>query len=231
MSDIGWIPAYRKLFEREDWMKPTKKHPAGTREAWLDLCQKAQRRSFDHGGEPLERGEVLVSLSWCAKRWAWSIKRVRWFFNRLICGTMIARVRGTPNGTVYHIVNYDTYAIDGHSKGHSKGHSQGHPRGIAGAPEQERRKKNTTSEGGRKHSLPDDWTPTNRHVEVAGTEGVDLQREAMKFREHAAANGRRQLDWNRSFTMWLMRAAEYRTNGSGRGAKHEPERRNLQDLQ
>jgi len=137
----GWIPAYRKLFDRNDWMAPTKKHPAGKIEAWLDLCQQAQHATYEHAGERLQRGEVMVSLTACEHRWKWSRKRVRSFLNGLVMGSMMGIVRGTPNGTVYSIVNYDTYAIGGHTQGHSQGHSKG----TARAPEQERSINKTAS--------------------------------------------------------------------------------------
>lgn len=53
------------------------------------------------------------------------------------------------------------------------------------------------------HPLPDDWQPNDTHAEIATTEGVDLAREAAKFRDHAAANDRRQPDWDATFRKWL----------------------------
>lgn len=141
----GWIPAYRKLFNREDWLRPTKKHPAGRREAWLDLCQQAQHHGYDHvDGIRLARGEVLVSLSNLEKRWAWTRMRVRWFLDRLSCNTMVSIVRNTPQGTVYRIVNYDRYAISGNVEQHTEEHSQQQLNNTATTPEQEGRRKKTT---------------------------------------------------------------------------------------
>jgi hypothetical protein len=55
-------------------------------------------------------------------------------------------------------------------------------------------------------ALPDDWTPTDGHVAKARELGVDGRREEEKFRAHAAANDRRQVDWNQAFTQWLLNA-------------------------
>lgn len=54
--------------------------------------------------------------------------------------------------------------------------------------------------------LPDDWQPTAAHVAKARELGVDGRREEEKFRAHAAANDRRQVDWNMAFTQWLLNA-------------------------
>ena len=51
--------------------------------------------------------------------------------------------------------------------------------------------------------LPDDWTPNDKHAEIASAEGVNLDRAAEMFRDHAAANGRTQLRWDQAFNNWL----------------------------
>ena len=107
----GWIPAHRKLFDPDYWMAPTKKDPASRIHAWLDLCQMAQHETYEHAGERLNQGEVLVSVRYLSTRWGWSKSKVDRFVDRLKCGTQIGTVRETPRGTVYRIVNYDTYAI------------------------------------------------------------------------------------------------------------------------
>jgi hypothetical protein len=57
--------------------------------------------------------------------------------------------------------------------------------------------------------LPADWTPSETHRSYAATHRVDVDREAFKFRNHAAANDRRQANWNAAFTTWLAKAAEW----------------------
>jgi hypothetical protein len=57
--------------------------------------------------------------------------------------------------------------------------------------------------------LPADWTPSETHRTYATTHRVDVDREAFKFRNHAAANDRRQANWNAAFTTWLAKAAEW----------------------
>lgn len=108
----GWIPVWRQLFRDDHWLAPTHKHPAGRREAWIDLVQLAQHSEYDHV-ETLQRGEFLASVRTLADRWKWSRTATQRYMDRLETGTMIGTVRGTPRGTVYRIVNYDTYAVGG----------------------------------------------------------------------------------------------------------------------
>ena len=54
--------------------------------------------------------------------------------------------------------------------------------------------------------LPEDWKPTAKHAALASERGVDLSSEAFRFRAHAAANDRRQRDWDAAFAMWLSKA-------------------------
>jgi DNA-binding transcriptional ArsR family regulator len=65
----------------------------------------------------------------------------------------------------------------------------------------------TTNTGKRKRSpevpLPDDWEPTDDHRKLAAKLGSDLAFCADQFRDHAAANDRRQRDWDAAFRTWL----------------------------
>lgn len=75
--------------------------------------------------------------------------------------------------------------------------------------------------------LPDDWAPTEAHQALAVDQGVDLDHEAAKFADHAAANDRRQRDWDAAFRTWLRRARDYgatnsqpRASPGSRGPQH-----------
>jgi hypothetical protein len=57
--------------------------------------------------------------------------------------------------------------------------------------------------------LPDSWTPTETHQNLAAELGVLLVPETVKFRDHAKANGRAAKDWDAAFRNWLRKAAEY----------------------
>lgn len=66
--------------------------------------------------------------------------------------------------------------------------------------------------------LPDHWQPTDAHHRLAAELGVDCDHEAAKFSDHAAANDRRQRDWDASFRTWLRRSRDYgASTGAGNG--------------
>lgn len=54
--------------------------------------------------------------------------------------------------------------------------------------------------------LADDWRPTQDHLTRCGDIGIDPGTELAKFRAHAEANDRRQVNWNAAFTQWLLSA-------------------------
>jgi hypothetical protein len=54
-------------------------------------------------------------------------------------------------------------------------------------------------------TLPTDWKPTEKHWERRH-DGIDVKRVAEKFRLHAEANDRRQVNWNAAFSQWLLNA-------------------------
>lgn len=125
MTDGGWIPAWRKLFDSGHWLAPNRRHPAGRREAWLDLCQMATHRPRKVHGELVNRGELVTSVRTLADRWGWSRSAVDRFLQALKDRAMLeVRVNAqctrseTPSGTasgtapftVYKVVKYDTYA-------------------------------------------------------------------------------------------------------------------------
>lgn len=68
--------------------------------------------------------------------------------------------------------------------------------------------------------LPDDWQPNDDHRTLAADQAVDVEHEAAKFRDHAAANDRRQRDWDAAFRTWLRRAADYGSKAARAGPRH-----------
>lgn len=57
--------------------------------------------------------------------------------------------------------------------------------------------------------LPEDFAPSDTHRTYATEHRLDLERELFKFRNHAAANDRRQRNWNAAFTTWLAKGREF----------------------
>ena len=51
--------------------------------------------------------------------------------------------------------------------------------------------------------LPTDWKPNLKHRELATRNGLDLDLEAERFRDHAQSKQRRLRDWDAGFRTWL----------------------------
>ena len=75
--------------------------------------------------------------------------------------------------------------------------------------------------------IPSDWQPTPEHGERASSSGLDLDREAAKFRAHADEKGRRAKNWNAAFTRWLINAAEYAQRDAARPTPRDRHADNL----
>lgn len=63
--------------------------------------------------------------------------------------------------------------------------------------------------------LPAGWAPNDQHREQARELGVNVEAEAERFRNHAAAKGRMLVDWDAGFRIWLVDAPKF--SGGHRG--------------
>lgn len=70
----------------------------------------------------------------------------------------------------------------------------------------------------RKRGLPADWTPNTAALTFAKEKRIDADREAFKFRNHAASTGRTLIDWDRAFLNWLDKSLEYAPRTTQRSA-------------
>lgn len=57
--------------------------------------------------------------------------------------------------------------------------------------------------------LPDDWEPTLSARKYASMNAIHLGHEVEQFRNHAAANDRRQRNWDAAFRTWLGNAKKW----------------------
>ncbi|MDB4893596.1 MAG: Pascal38 [Gemmatimonadetes bacterium] len=109
----GYLKLSRKLFdpEREDsfWLE---KRSFSRFEAWIDLLQLAPWTDYSvTSGATIEvpRGCFIASLRLLTRRWAWPKTRVERFLSLLCARDMLRRESGTPIGTLYRVVKYETY--------------------------------------------------------------------------------------------------------------------------
>lgn len=137
----GHVKLARKAFDADHgdpwWLEP---RVFSRWEAWVDVIQMACFSAYKYVTKlcvlTLERGEFVASRRYLASRWKWTEKRVRHWLQSAEKGARLRAQRETPVGTVYLIVNYDTYQGGVSSEGPAKGP----PKGQAGA--QERSSKN-----------------------------------------------------------------------------------------
>jgi hypothetical protein len=66
--------------------------------------------------------------------------------------------------------------------------------------------KSTTT---RATSIPKDWSPTDKHQELATELGLDIALEAAKFVDHFAATGKAYKDWDAAFRNWLRNSTTF----------------------
>ena len=71
------------------------------------------------------------------------------------------------------------------------------------------------------HAIPDDWQPKPKAIDYAATNNLDLEREALRFRNHALSNDRRLVDWHAGFANWLTKAEPRTTAPKARGQQPE----------
>lgn len=89
--------------------------------------------------------------------------------------------------------------------------------GNAVTPEERRGEESISPRSKRGTQLPSDWTTKPEHSRAALEHGVDLEREAKRFRNWAQAKGQVYKDWDAAFRNWL-------TNDTYRGqAKRKPQ--------
>jgi hypothetical protein len=60
-----------------------------------------------------------------------------------------------------------------------------------------------------KTQLPDDFTPCETAVQTLRAAGISVQTELEKFRDHAKANGKLQIDWHATFRTWARNAVDW----------------------
>lgn len=70
----------------------------------------------------------------------------------------------------------------------------------------------------RAQALPDGWTPTDAHRQLAAELGVDCDLEVEKMRDWALAKGESRKDWDATFRNWLRNAKPRGYSRRSRGA-------------
>lgn len=228
----GWFVVSRSLCNPDHDLHPHSTGESACRmAAWVDLLGLARWK--DGGG--LRRGELCHSERFLAARWNRHRSWVRRFLEDLADEGRISRdPRIGPNSdpqTTHNegrkparisICKYDSYQIPRPTNGPTNEPTSGPTPRPTNRPKEERRtkgKKKKTPSGSKKARLPEDWSPTESHRAKAKELSVSVTEQAERFRLHAKANDRRQVDWDSAFHMWLRKALDY---GGGNGRPKGP---------
>ncbi len=68
-----------------------------------------------------------------------------------------------------------------------------------------------------KCAMPDDWSPDVRFAEARGLTEAQIETEAQRFRDHAAAKGRRCANWDAAWRNWVT--SPFQTQGKANGKR------------
>lgn len=215
MTHRGYVPLYRKwILDPHHDLAPTLRDPACDGFAWMFLVSLAQHdHGYYHKGLRLERGQFMASLRWLADRMGWGRgskgkRRAERFMNRLIERDRIRVAYGTPNGTVYSIVNYDTYAVardterDGMRDTERDG--DGTAKGRERTQEHRNTGNNTHPRAGEIEFQDDPPRLPLITQEQAKAKGVDIDLEWAAFQADYRANGRTYDDIPAAFGKWVI---------------------------
>ena len=135
MADYGYFIISRKMHATDPFWNEDR--PRTRYEAWEDIIASAayvqHRRMVNGTVVELNRGEFLASLRFLAKRWKWSVKRVRIYLELLVKMERIAPREETAQGTIFFLPKYDEYQ-KGADWGNAGGTGEGTPENGVTAP-------------------------------------------------------------------------------------------------
>jgi hypothetical protein len=175
----GYFLVYRSLLEIDHHLR---EGPACPRFAWIDLIGLATHEPYEKSVKMnlvrLERGEFLASVRYLAKRWDWSKNKVARFLHALDVRGQLRTVKGTPVGTVYRIVNYDTYQKPWDADGTASGTETGQQRDKDNTQNTQQRSKDADAQG-RIFSDLDVGTEDNGQMKANELLGVWIDRQAV----------------------------------------------------
>lgn len=233
---------WRSIFDPEHHLGRTRRGKlveACPRFAWLDICQMAAWEEGAQMGVWVQRGELHVSTRWLAERWGWSKSKADRFIAYLIEQEQL-EVRhlygkepekdspprgGTPQGSIYALVNYEAYAVGVQRAGTPTEKEPETEPGTSIKGEEEKKRRRTRARTQKvshdslpKTPVPEDFEPTEKHVAKADELGLDLDDELEQFVEYYQAHGSLRASWNASFSTWLRMAVKYRAEGRTEGS-------------
>lgn len=65
------------------------------------------------------------------------------------------------------------------------------------------------SEGARKRALPEDFRPSQAHIDLAAQNGINLKAEWSQFVDHHKSRGSTMKDWDAALRTWIRNAKKF----------------------
>ncbi len=137
MARSGYIKLHRQISDHWLWNNG---EPFDKRSAWIDLLMLANWEDativFNGQVTHVERGQLMTTIGFLAKRWKWSDNKVRRFMADLRAEGMVrtngrpnGRANGRANGTLITIEKYAFFQggrrTDGRANGRTDGRTDG----------------------------------------------------------------------------------------------------------
>ena len=129
---MGWIKIDRQL--KDHWIWTGEKFTRG--QAWVDLLMLANWEDatmvFNGQVTHVERGQLMTTIGYLAKRWMWSDNKVRRFMADLRAEGMVrtnGRANGRANGTLITIEKYAFFQDGRRTDGRADGRPNERPNG------------------------------------------------------------------------------------------------------
>lgn len=179
-----WIKLYRDLLDRREWHELSGDASKLLAECWLVASE------YDGGAIPMDCGQL-----------AWRLRRSDVAYVSVLLKELVAQGFVTWDGEVASELLAERKQVASPEKRREElDKKRTSPRPP---PKPTQRKKASAA-------LPESWKPNDTHRTIAEAEGVDLERETLKFREHAEATGRTLSSWDAGFRTWLRRANDFK---------------------
>lgn len=219
---MGWVIIDRQLFDHYLW----EDKPFSKGQAWIDLIGLA---NYEDGKTPYrgqvvtcKRGEVNRSMSFLAKRWGWSRKKVKAFIELLESDKMVT-TKVTTHRTTITLVNYEKFQHSGTTKVTTKVATEEQQRNSKGSKEK-RRIKNVKE---CKEVCVGDTHAAPTLDDVLSRAPVITTAEAQRFIDYNAATGWK-VEWTYALERWLERLEE-KEQGSRRPDRDPKQREGYKD--
>lgn len=78
--------------------------------------------------------------------------------------------------------------------------------------------------------IPEDWHPSEHHMQTASERGIDLVTEAEKFKAYADSHAKRYANWDQAFNNWLLNASNF-NKPQQQGYRNKAQERYEQNMQ